>query len=51
MKFNSELIKEKTRIVEILVFQLKKDIISDELTSKMLKDLIESANSLLVSDF
>ena len=51
MQYNSELIKEKTNVINKLIYQLKKDIISDKNTSKMLKDLRDTISKLIISDF
>jgi hypothetical protein len=51
MRFNPVLIKEKTNVVEKLVFQLKEDIISDKLTGDMLRDLKETVEKMIISDF
>ena len=51
MRFNSDLIKEKTSVVEKLVFQLKGDIISDKLTGDMLRDLKWAVEKMITSDF
>ena len=51
MRFNSDLIKEKTNVIEKLVFQLKGDIISDKLTGDMLRDLKETVEKMIISDF
>ena len=51
MRFNSDLIKEKTNVIEKLVFQLREDIISDKLTGDMLRDLKETVEKMMISDF
>ena len=51
MRFNSNLIKEKTNVIEKLVFQLREDIISDKLTGDMLRDLKETVEKMMISDF
>jgi|TARA_R110000787_G_scaffold184159_1_gene295999 hypothetical protein len=51
MRFNSNLIKEKTNVIEKLVFQLREDIISDKLTGDMLRDLKETVEKMIISDF
>ena len=51
MRFNSDLIKEKTNVIEKLVFQLREDIISDKLTGDMLRDLKETVEKMITSDF
>ena len=51
MRFNSDLIKEKTNVIEKLVFLLKGDIISDKLTGDMLRDLKEEVEKMIISDF
>ena len=51
MRFNPVLIKEKTNVIEKLVFQLREDIISDKLTGDMLRDLKETVEKMLISDF
>jgi|MEHZ01.6.fsa_nt_MEHZ011605275.1_3 hypothetical protein len=51
MRFNSDLIKEKTNVIEKLVFQLREDIISDKLTGDMLRDLKETVEKMIISDF
>ena len=51
MRFNSDLIKEKTNVIEKLIFQLKGDIISDKLTGDMLRDLKETVEKMIILDF
>ena len=51
MIYNDELIKEKTNVVNKLIYQLKNDIISEKHTSNMLKDLRTTINKLIISDF
>ena len=51
MRFNSDLIKEKTNVIEKLVFQLREDIISDRLTGDMLRDLKNTVEKMIISDF
>ena len=51
MRFNPDLIKEKTNVIEKLVFQLREDIISDKLTGDMLRDLKETVEKMIISDF
>jgi hypothetical protein len=51
MKFNSKLIIEKTNVTETLLYQLKKDIISDKLTGDMLRDLNKTIINIIHTDF
>ncbi len=51
MKYNSELIKEKTAIIDELITQLKADLVSEKLTGEMLKDLKHRVEEIIYEDF
>tara|TARA_R110000764_G_scaffold223165_1_gene311977 strand:- start:64 stop:219 length:156 start_codon:yes stop_codon:yes gene_type:complete len=51
MKFNSKLIIEKTKVTEKLLYQLNNDIITNKLTSEMLKDLLSTIQEMITTDF
>ena len=51
MRFNSDLIKEKTKVIDKLIYQLKGDIISDKLTGDMLRDIKKTIDEMIISDF
>ena len=43
--------KEKTDVIDKLMFQLKRDVISGKLTGQMLRDLRKTIDEMIVSDF
>jgi hypothetical protein len=44
-------IKEKTDVIDKLMLQLKRDVISDKLTGDMLRDIKKTIDEMIISDF
>ena len=43
--------KEKTDVIDKLMLQLKRDVISDKLTGDMLRDIKKTIDEMIISDF
>ena len=43
--------KEKTDVIDKLMFQLKRDVISDKLTGDILRDIKKTIDEIIISDF